>query len=73
MNGNVVSVIEGHYLRLLEDSQLLAALRAEGVDNWEGYSRAVKAIQEENEATDIGDDVAAARQDAAVDNQAPAA
>ena len=33
----------------LEDSELLEALRAEGVDNWEGYGEAVRSLEGERE------------------------
>ena len=41
-----VLIDRAEYSQLLEDSAMLAALRAAGVDNWEGYSMAVEIMQE---------------------------
>ena len=34
------------YKRLLEDSKLLAALEAAGVDNWDGYEDALEYMED---------------------------
>lgn len=34
------------YNRLLEDSKLLAALEAAGVDNWDGYEDALEYMED---------------------------
>lgn len=36
-----VTISKAEYARLLEDSKVLAALRAGGVDNWEWYSESL--------------------------------
>ena len=41
---NAVSVNKDTLLQLIRDSEKLAALEAEGVDNWEGYSLAMKEL-----------------------------
>lgn len=42
-----VEVPIGKYISLLEDSRHLSALRAAGVDNWEGYSSAMESLENE--------------------------
>lgn len=49
MKTDTITITLKEYNSLLEDSALLAALEAAGVDNWEGYSDAVNAIDEEEE------------------------
>jgi hypothetical protein len=44
-----VTISKEEYESLLEDSQFLAALRAAGVDNWDGYSEAFEYLDEEAE------------------------
>ena len=41
---NAISVNKDTLLQLIRDSEKLAALEAEGVDNWEGYSLAMKEL-----------------------------
>lgn len=43
------------YDKLKEESALLYALRASGVDNWEGYSNALKLVYGEEKEDDIDD------------------
>lgn len=45
-DGTVVMSYE-YYEMLLEDSRFLNALRAAGVDNWDGYSEAFEFLDEE--------------------------
>lgn len=41
---DTITIRYDEYKRLQRDSQLLAALEAAGVDNWEGYDVAKEAI-----------------------------
>ena len=41
-----VTITEDEYSELIEDSQFLAALRAAGVDNWNGYDHAIDIVSE---------------------------
>ena len=41
---NAISIDVDTLLQLIKDSEKLAALEAEGVDNWEGYSLAMKEL-----------------------------
>ena len=41
---NAVSINRNTLLQLIKDSEKLTALEAEGVDNWEGYSLAMKEL-----------------------------
>lgn len=41
-----VTIDRAEYERLVEDSNLLSALRAAGVDNWEGWDHAIEILQE---------------------------
>jgi hypothetical protein len=41
---NAVSINKDTLLQLIRDSEKLAALEAEGVDNWEGYSLAIREL-----------------------------
>lgn len=41
---NAVSVNKDTLLQLIRDSEKLAALEAEGVDNWEGYNLAIREL-----------------------------
>lgn len=47
MNDDMVTIPKKEYDKLFNDSEFLNALRAAGVDNWEGYSEALKLIQED--------------------------
>lgn len=43
-------IVDAVYLKELEDeSRLLAALYAQGLDNWDGYDLAQEAIKEEDD------------------------
>lgn len=42
-----VSILKSEYEQLLEDSELLNALRNAGVDNWDGWDIAIEALQQE--------------------------
>lgn len=44
-------------LQLIRDSEKLAALEAEGVDNWEGYSLAMKELNTGYQKDAITDEV----------------
>lgn len=46
------SMTEENYQRLVKAEKLLLALRECGVDNWEGYSEAVKLAFPEEEDDD---------------------
>lgn len=43
---------DAEYRQLKEDSDFLAALEAAGVDNWEGYSVALREMDEVEEDCD---------------------
>lgn len=43
----MVELSEKRYKQLIHAEEFLAALRAAGVDNWEGYCEAVRAMDEE--------------------------
>ena len=47
--GKTVQIATSEYVRLLGDSLTLAALRAGGVDNWEGYGECFPDDDEEDE------------------------
>jgi len=42
MEEKMVTITEKEYKELIEDSNFLRALREVGIDNWEGYSEALK-------------------------------
>ena len=44
-----VTISKEKYDQLIEDSTFLNALRAMGVDNWEGYSEAYRMVIEDEE------------------------
>lgn len=44
ITSNDISVDKDTLLQLIKNSEKLAALEAEGVDNWEGYSLAIKEL-----------------------------
>lgn len=43
-----VTIPKKEYDELIKDSEFLNALRAAGVDNWDGYSEALKILKEES-------------------------
>lgn len=73
---NSILVCHDQYYDMLDKSMRYDALKAAGVDNWEGYNEAMKALYVEH----LGEEGAAAkeaaetavRQPAAVDTEAPA-
>ena len=54
---NAVSINKDTLLQLIRDSEKLAALEAEGVDNWEGYSLAMKELNTGYQKDAITDEV----------------
>ncbi len=54
---NAVSINKDTLLQLIRDSEKLAALEAEGVDNWEGYNLAMKELNVGYQKDAITDDV----------------
>lgn len=54
---NAVSVNKDTLLQLIRDSEKLAALEAEGVDNWEGYNLAIRELNTGYQKDAITDDV----------------
>ena len=44
-----ITIMRSEYDELVSDSRFLDALRDAGVDNWDGYQRAVEIIAEEVE------------------------
>ncbi len=55
--GNTVKIDKDTLLQLIKNSEKLAALEAEGVDNWEGYSLAMKELNIGYQKDSITDDV----------------
>lgn len=49
-----VSVSLEEWASLQEDSRVLSALRAAGVDNWEGYDHAMEILREEEREAEDG-------------------
>ncbi|NIJ81170.1 RecBCD nuclease inhibitor [Xanthomonas cannabis] len=45
-NTETVTIPRARYVELLEDEEFLSALRAAGVDNWDGYDYALEICQE---------------------------
>jgi len=43
-----VTISKKEYDQLIKDSEFLDALRAAGVDNWEGYSFACESLEKED-------------------------
>lgn len=43
---DTITISTDEYEQLIEDSRFLEALRAAGVDNWEGYDFAVEATED---------------------------
>ena len=54
---NAVSINKDTLLQLIRNSEKLAALEAEGVDNWEGYSLAMKELNTGYQKDAITDEV----------------
>ena len=54
---NAISVNKDTLLQLIRDSEKLAALEAEGVDNWEGYSLAIRELNTGYQKDSITDEV----------------
>lgn len=54
---NAVSINRDTLLQLIRDSEKLAALEAEGVDNWEGYNLAIKELNTGYQRDAITDEV----------------
>lgn len=54
---NAVSINKNTLLQLIRDSEKLAVLEAEGVDNWEGYSLAMKELNTGYQKDAITDEV----------------
>lgn len=50
-----VSIPFEEYLKLIEDARMLAELRAAGVDNWEGYSEAIRSFHEQTDGPEDDD------------------
>lgn len=46
---STVTISKKEYDALVNDSRILQALYGAGVDNWEGYSDAMEALQEDQE------------------------
>ena len=42
-----ITISKKEYDQLVKDSEFLEALRAAGVDNWEGYSIACESLENE--------------------------
>ena len=54
---NAVSINKDTLLQLIRDSEKLAALEAEGVDNWEGYNLAIRELNTSYQKDAITDEV----------------
>jgi hypothetical protein len=54
---NTISVNKDTLLQLIRGSEKLAALEAEGVDNWEGYSLAMRELNTSYQRDAITDEV----------------
>ena len=54
---NTVSVNKDTLLQLIRNSEKVAALEAEGVDNWEGYSLAIRELNTSYQKDAITDEV----------------
>lgn len=48
-----VFILQQEYIRLLDRDDKLKALENAGVDNWDGYDWAMKALAEEDGKCDI--------------------
>lgn len=49
MSEEMVTITKSEYDELLNDSRILQALYAGGVDNWEWYDEALSELGEDNE------------------------
>ena len=49
MNEKMISITVIEYERLKADAEFLDALRAAGVDNWDGYDSALDILEEKEE------------------------
>lgn len=49
MAADTVTISAQEYAKLQEDQQMLQALQAAGVDNWDGYDYARELLDEWNE------------------------
>ena len=47
MDPQTVTIGKAVYEQLLKDSEMLSALEAAGVDNWEGYGEAVRSLNKD--------------------------
>ena len=45
--GEIITISVEHYDEILDDVRFLNALRAAGVDNWDGYDYALEIYNEE--------------------------
>lgn len=54
---NAVSINKDTLLQLIRDSEKLAALEAEGIDNWEGYDLAIRELNTSYQRDSITDEV----------------
>ena len=54
---NTVSINRDTLLQLIRDSEKLAALETEGVDNWEGYDLAIRELNTDYQKDAITDEV----------------
>lgn len=57
ISSNDITIDADTLLQLIKDSEELAALKAEGVDNWEGYYEAMKELNVDYQKDEITDDV----------------
>ena len=57
ISSNDIAIDVDTLLQLIKDSEKLAALEAEGVDNWEGYYEAIKELNVGYQKDAITDDV----------------
>lgn len=57
ISSNDIIIDADTLLQLIKDSEELAALKAEGVDNWEGYYKAMKELNVDYQKDEITDDV----------------
>lgn len=52
----MVEISAQRYAELIDDEEFLNALRAAGVDNWEGYNYAIDYLREEHDGVDGEED-----------------
>lgn len=53
MNTETITISLEEYEELVEDQEMLEALRCCGVDNWDGYSDALELLEEWNEEPNL--------------------